>query len=105
MKFSLSSNDITQLLKKSKPIYTKNFHIRAIPSNALKTGFSIKKRCGSAVLRNRFKRQLRVLVTSFANQYSPLKILIMTDKNIYKISNPKKEIGDVFHALCRDTLL
>ena len=102
LKNSLGSNAISQLLKTSKPIYTENFKIRAAQSNHLKVGFAIKRSCGSAVLRNRFKRQIRAFTKELSLQYSPIKILIITEKNIKKISFcAKGEIENVFKTICK----
>ena len=99
MKNSLSSNDISQLLKTSKPKYSKNFKFRAVPSKNLKVGFSIKRRYGSAVLRNRFKRQLRVASSQFSESYAPLRLLLIVDKKIKKNLNYKNELNGVFKTI------
>ena len=99
MKNSLSSNDISQLLKTSKQKYSQNFKFRAVPSKNLKIGFSIKRRCGSAILRNRFKRQLRVAASQFSESYAPLRLLLIMDKKIKKNLNYKNELNDVFKTI------
>ena len=99
MKNSLSSNDISQLLKTSKPKYSKNFKFRAVPSENLKIGFSIKRRCGSAFLRNRFKRQLRAAASQFSESYAPLRLLLIMDKKIIKKLTYKNELNDIFKTI------
>ena len=99
MKNSLNSNDISQLLKKSQLIHSSSFKIRAVPSDSLKVGFSIKRCFGSAVLRNRFKRQARVEAFFLSKTYSPLKILIIIEKNISKRLNTKGELKGVFKTV------
>ena len=99
MKNSLNSNDISQLIKKSQLIPSPNFKIRAVPSDSLKVGFSIKRCFGSAVIRNRFKRQARVEARFLSKIYSPLKILIIIEKDISKFLNTKDELEGVFKTI------
>ena len=99
MKNSLNSNDISRLIKKSQLIHSPNFKIRAIPSDVLKIGFSIKRCFGSAVLRNRFKRQARVGAQLLSKTYGPLKILIIIEKNIKGVQNTKSELQNVFKTI------
>ena len=99
MKNSLNSNDISQLLKKSQLIHSSNFKIRAVPSGCLKVGFSIKRCFGSAVLRNRFKRQVRAEARFLSKTYSPLKMLIIIEKNISKRTAINSELENVFKVV------
>ena len=99
MKNSLNSNDISQLIKKSQLIHSPNFKIRAVPSDSLKVGFSIKRCFGSAVLRNRFKRQVRAEARFLSKAYSPLKMLIIIEKNISKMTAAKGELENVFKVV------
>ena len=99
MKNSLNSNDISQLLKKSQLIHYPSFKIRAVPSEGLKVGFSIKRCFGTAVLRNRFKRKVRVEALFLSKAFSPLKILIIVEKNISQILNTKNELKNVFKTI------
>jgi len=96
LKNSLNSNDISQLLKTSQLIHSPNFKFRAIPSDDLKVGFSIKRCFGSAVLRNCFKRKVRAEARFLSKKHSPLKILIIIEKNIKKVLNTKNELTVIF---------
>ena len=99
MKNSLNSNDISQLLKTSQLIHSPGFKFRAVPSESLKVGFSIKRCFGSAVLRNRFKRQVRAEARFLSKTYSPLKMLIIIEKNISKRTAINSELENVFKVV------
>ncbi len=52
-------SDFDRVFKKGKRIYGKTLSINYLPSDELKVGFSVGKRHGNAVKRNRIKRLLR----------------------------------------------
>ena len=100
MKRSLCSQNILNVLR-SKPKFSASLRMSAIKAKSLEVGFSLGRRFGSAVARNKFKRKVRVVVRSFQKNKKPLHVLVQPKTKIQNIKFLSNEIVGLlsrFHA-------
>ena len=98
MKNSLSASCIQGILRSTKPYHSNHLKVFLAPSSSFAVGFSVGRWCGSAVERNRFKRQSREIVKSFYLSKKPVHVLIQTKKKIKEINNLKNEILSILQS-------
>jgi len=76
LKYSLSAKEAQNVLKSSKQFKTKNISFKYIPSASPGLAFSVSRKAGPAVLRNKFKRQSRSIFLSSLFKGFPLFLLV-----------------------------
>jgi len=101
LKHSLPSSEFKYLLNNSAVYKTPSLFVRYKKSSSLKIGFSISKRFGSAIERNRCKRKIRSLVCekfppkhTFHFSFQPRVIL-------NKTINYKDEIDSLYKTIIK----
>jgi len=72
----LSAKEAQTVLKGSKQFKTKNISFKYIPSDRPALAFSVSRKAGTAVLRNKFKRQSRSIFLSSFFKNLPLFLLV-----------------------------
>ncbi|MDC1050917.1 ribonuclease P protein component [Candidatus Marinimicrobia bacterium] len=83
MKYSLSSKEINNVFSSTCKFRTKNLSFKYLLNSEPGIAFSVGKRAGNAVLRNKFKRKIRNLAfnTLFSNN---VQILIHPISTLHK---------------------
>jgi len=61
----------------------------------LKIGFALGRWCGSAVERNKFKRQARTTIRSFQDKRGPLHVLVQPKTKINNIESVQAELLNI----------
>ena len=92
MKNSLSTSGVQSVLSSTKPVHSNSLKIFISPSSSFAVGFSLGGWCGSAIERNRFKRQAREIIKFFYLSKQPVHVLVQTKKKLKEIKNAKEEI-------------
>lgn len=93
-KFRLTENDdFVKLIKKKNFVSNKEFTIYFLPNDLgyVRVGISVGKKHGNAVLRNKVKRQIRMMVSQSFNYQEGIDFLVMIRpqylENDYEINN------------------
>ena len=100
MRGSLSSAEISHVLKHSKNYSFPGVSIKYVVSANPKVGFAIGRSWGSAVERNRFKRIVRVLFFSFFKN-PPFFFLLVVPKKAIQLSSLGLELKTVFKQMIK----
>ncbi len=98
MKHSLSASGIQSVLRSTKPKHSNNLKVFLKPSSCFSIGFALGGWSGSAVERNRFKRQSREIVKNYYLSKEPVHVLIQAKKKLKNIEALKKEILSVLES-------
>ena len=85
------NEDIEKVLKKHNSVGNKYFVIYYLKSNSFKAAFSVSKKLGCAVLRNRQKRILREIVRNHMNEIGNYELLIVAKKLSIDLEYLEKE--------------
>lgn len=75
-------SDFNKVFSKGKRVYLKTLAMLYVKSDKLKIGYSVSKKHGHAVVRNRIKRLLRAATREVFKDYkTPLNIVFMPKKS------------------------
>ena len=102
-------SEFTRSNKFSKKIHTSNFIIQKLESNTIKKvphfGFTITKKIGSAIVRNKIKRRLKSIIREllkYKDKYFDLSFnyILICKKEIVKVSydDLENELMDKFKS-------
>ena len=100
------NRDYNRIIEKNKPFRYKDYiiYIDKRESSIYKFGFSVGKKIGNAVVRNKVKRQVRSLIDSHKNLFANGKnYIIMIRKGVKKLTYAKME-QDLVKLLQKGTL-
>tara|TARA_Y100000590_G_scaffold439771_1_gene564251 strand:+ start:35 stop:358 length:324 start_codon:yes stop_codon:yes gene_type:complete len=84
LKDSLSAQQAQRVLSCSKGFKTKKISFKYVISDRPAIAFSIKRTAGSAVLRNKFKRQSRSILREGLFKNNPVHLLVRPTSKITK---------------------
>ena len=99
------NRDFNRIIRTGKPFKYKNYiiYVEKRESNVYKFGFSVGKKIGNAVMRNRIKRQLKSIVDKY-EYHNNFNCIIIVCKGI--LNNNYLEMQESLHeALSRLKLL
>lgn len=86
-------SDFDLVFKKGKRCYGRSLLLIYVPARSLKIGFSVSKKNGGAVVRNRVKRYFRAAFREYLNRING---------NFYVVLVPKKSENYSFFAFKED---
>ena len=92
MKNSLNSKQINTILSQGPSFKTKHFSFKFLCFSPSGVSFSINKRLGSAVLRNKLKRQIRPILNSQIFNNKDLQVVVRPRPSIKNIDNISKDL-------------
>ncbi len=84
--------DFNLVFKKGKRIYAETLSVCFVPSDELKVGFSVGKKHGKSVVRNRLKRILRESFRSFSRDIRENFFFVFIPKPMKPTALPEKPI-------------
>jgi ribonuclease P protein component len=96
-------SDFDKLFKKGKKCYAKSLMMLYFPSDSLKIGYSISKKHGKAVKRNRIKRLLRAAVREVFKD-SECKVYIVIVPRVKEEYLYKEYLGDIAYLKKKENL-
>ncbi len=85
------NEDIEKVIRNHKTVGNKYFVIYYLKSNSFKVAFSVSKKLGCAVLRNRQKRILREIVRNHMNEINNYMLLIVVKRPSIDLEYSEKE--------------
>ena len=99
MKNSLSSKEIYFTLQQSSIFNSPSFSVRFVPRGCFKVGFSVSRRLGSAVVRNKFKRKIRALVFSCGLANLGFYLLFFPGRSLDNFRNIERDLKKLYKCL------
>jgi len=93
LKNSLNSKQINTILSRGPSFKTKFFSFKFLYSTPSGASFGIKRGLGSAVLRNKLKRQIRAILRNSVFDSKELQVVVRPRALIKNIKSVSKDLG------------
>jgi ribonuclease P protein component len=92
LKNSLNSKQINTILSQGPSFKTEHFSFKFLCFSPSGVGFSINKKLGSAVLRNKLKRQIRSILNNQVFNNESMQVVVRPSPIIKNINNISKDL-------------
>ncbi|MBQ7408643.1 MAG: ribonuclease P protein component [Clostridia bacterium] len=97
-------SDFDLVFKKGKRCYAKSLLLVYVKARDLKIGYSVSKKNGKAVIRNRIKRLLRACMREYTSSFKGGYYIVIVPKPSDDYSF-KRYNEDIKYLLCKENLL